>query len=160
MPGGGIGTYFLKLDGIAGESVDDKHKEEIELVSFTWGVTRASAGGAGRAAGKAQIKQFEFVMRVNKASPALFLAVVSGKHLKEASLTVGRGAKAAFEWLKIKFSDVLITSWEQTGDADPPHELVAFDFARVELQVTPQTASGAPGAPVKAGWDIKKNVKI
>jgi type VI secretion system secreted protein Hcp len=163
MPGGGIGTYFLKLDGIAGESSDDKHKEEIELVSFSWGVNvaRSSTGAAsGRASGKAQIKQFEFVMRVNKASPALFLAVVSGKHLKEASLTVGRGAKAAYEWLKIKFSDVLITSWEQTGDAEAPHELVAFDFARVELEVTPQTARGAAGTAAKAGWDLKKNLKI
>jgi type VI secretion system secreted protein Hcp len=161
MPGGGIGTYFLKLDGIAGESTDAKHKDEIELVSFSWGVAQAVSGGAsGRGAGKAQLKQFEFLVRVSKASPALFLAAVSGRHLKDASLSVRRSTKAAFDWLKVKFSDVLITSYEQAGDEEAPHELVAFDFARVELQVTPQAPRGAAGTPVSAGWDLSKNLKI
>ena len=162
MPGS-IGDYFLKLDGIAGESTDAKHKDEIELVSFSWGVTESAAqgSGGGGGAGKAQFKEFEFLMPVNKASAAVFLAVAGGKHLKEATLSVRRSSKAAFDWLKIKFTDVLITSYEQVGDdQEAPHELVAFDFARVELQVTPQTGRGAPGAPVTAGWDLKKNVKI
>jgi type VI secretion system secreted protein Hcp len=161
MPGGGIGTYFLKLDGIAGESTNVKHKEAIELVSFSWGVTQAVAGGAsGRGAGKAQFKHFEFLTRVSKASPALFLAAVSGRHLKDASLSVTRGAKAAVEWVKIKFSDVLITSYEQAGDEEEPHELVAFDFRKIELQVTPQSPRGAAGTPVSSGWDLTKNLKI
>jgi type VI secretion system secreted protein Hcp len=163
MPGSILETFFIKLDGIVGESVDSKHKEQIELVSFSWGATQTGRGpgGGGGGAGKAQIKEFEFLMRVNKASPQVFLALVSGRHLKEASLSVTRGAaKAAFDWLKIKFTDVLITSYEQAGDEDPPHELVAFDFARVEMTVTPQTAKGGPGTPVTVGWDLKKNAKL
>jgi type VI secretion system secreted protein Hcp len=163
MPGSIMGTYFLKIDGIAGESTEAKHKEQIELVSFSWGATQTArgSGGGGGGAGKAQIKQFEFLMRVNKASPQLFLAVVSGRHLKEASLSVTRGAaKAAFDWLKIKFTDVLITSYEQAAEEDPPHELVAFDFAKVEMTVTPQTSKGGPGTPVTVGWDLTKNLKI
>jgi type VI secretion system secreted protein Hcp len=162
MPGGGIGTFFLKLDGIAGESTDLKHKEEIELVSFSWGLERTVAGhaGGGGGAGKAQLKEFEFLMRVNKASPALFLAAASGKHLKDATLSVRRGTKAAFDWLKVKFSDVLITSYEQLGDEEGAHEIVAFDFAKVELQVTPQTARGGAAATVTAGWDLARNVKL
>jgi type VI secretion system secreted protein Hcp len=163
MPGSINPTYFLKLDGIAGESADAKHKEQIELVSFTWGATQTvrAPGGGGGGAGKAQLKQFEFLMRVNKASPQVFLAVMSGRHLKEASLSITRGAaKAALDWLKIKFSDVLITSYEQAGDEDGPHELVAFDFAKVELSVTPQTGPGGQVTPVTAGWDVAKNVKL
>ncbi len=160
MPGGGIGTYFLKLDGIAGESTDAKHKDELELVSFSWGVTQAVSGASGRGAGKAQVKQFEFLVRVSKASPALFLAAVSGQQIKWAGLHVRRGTKAALDWLKVKFSDVLITSYEQAGNEEAPHELVAFDFRKVELQVTPQTPRGAAGTPASAGWDLTKNLKI
>ena len=96
MPGGGVGTFFLKLDGIAGESTDLKHKEAIELVSFNWGLERSGRClGRRRRSGKAQLKEFELLMRVNKASPALFLAAASGKHLKDATLSVSRGTKAA-----------------------------------------------------------------
>ena len=160
MPGS-VNDYFLKLDGIAGESTDAKHKGEIELVSFSWGVSQSAAGGSGGGAGKSRLKQFEFLMRVNKASPAVFLAVASGMHLKEASLAVRRRSKAAFDWLKVKFSDVLITSYEQAGeDAEVPYERVAFDFAKVELEYKPQTARGAPGTAISAGWDLAKNLKI
>src|SRR5918912_3232360 len=108
--------YFLKIDGIPGESRDAKHKDEIELVSFSWGVAqagRASPAAGGGGAGRPQFKDFEFLMRVNKASPQLFLATVSGKHLKEASLSVRRSGKAQLEYLKIKFTDVIVTSYEQ-----------------------------------------------
>jgi type VI secretion system secreted protein Hcp len=162
MPGGGIPSYFLKIDGIAGESTDRQHKEEIELVSFSWGLERAASGGrgSGGGAGRAQLKQFQFQMRVNKASPAVFLACASGRHIKEATLSVSSRGKAAFDWLKVKLSDILITSYEQAGDdADPPHELVAFAFAKVEVQYT-QSARGAGATPITAGWDLSRNVKI
>jgi type VI secretion system secreted protein Hcp len=164
MPGGGVGTdYFLKLDGIAGESTDAKHKDELELVSFSWGLTQSGGGraGGGGGAGKAQFKDFQFLTRVSKASPVLFLAAASGRHLKDASLTVRRRSKAAVEFLKIKFTDVLITSFEQVGEnAEVPHELVAFDFGKLEVQYTPQSARGAGGTVIGAGWDLTRNLKI
>ena len=153
--------YFLKIDGIAGESVDQKHKDEIELVGFSWGVDAAGTGaaGSGGGAGRVKFKDFEFLMRVNKASPQLFLSAASGKHLKWATLTVR--AKAAFDWLKIKFTDVLVSSYDQVADAeDDPHEMVAFAFGQVELEYTPQSHAGAPGSPVRAGWNLKQNLKI
>ena len=162
MPGS-IPGYFLKIDGIAGESTDRNHKEEIELVSFSWGLTRQVVHGGGRSggeAGRVQLKQFQFEMRVNKASPAVFLACASGKHIKEATLSVSRRGKAAFDWLKVKFSDILISAYEQAGDdEDPPYELVAFDFAQVEIQYT-RSQRGAGATPIKAGWDLSRNRKI
>ena len=153
--------YFLKIDGIAGESLDDKHKDEIELVSFSWGAShegREEAGGSG--AGRARFQDFHFTMRVNKASPQLFLATVSGKHLKEATLSVRRAVKAHLEYLKIKFSDLLVTSFEEAGGGDVPEEMVGFAFGRIELEYRPQQATGALGGAVKAGWNLAKNAKI
>jgi type VI secretion system secreted protein Hcp len=155
--------YFLKIDGIAGESTDRQHKEEIELVSFSWGLTRQAphgGGGSGVGAGRAQLKEFQFLMRVNKASPAVFLAAASGRHIKDATLSVSRGGKQVFDWLRVKFRDILITSYEQAGDEeDPPHELVAFDFGQVEIQYS-QSARGAGATPITAGWDLARNKKI
>jgi type VI secretion system secreted protein Hcp len=154
-------AYFLKLDGISGESTDAKHKDEIELVSFSWGVTQpAIGGGSGRGAGRAQFKQFEFLMRVNKASPQLFLAAVSGKHIKEANLSVRRAAKMELEYLKIKFSEVLISSFEQVAGAEAPEETVAFNFARIAIEYTAQGPRGKPAETIRAGWDLSKNAKI
>jgi type VI secretion system secreted protein Hcp len=149
--------YFLKMDGIQGESRDAKHKDEIELVSFGWGVARGSGSGSGGGgSGRARFEPFHFTMRTNKASPQLFLATVSGKHIKEASLSVRRAGKQALEYLKIKFSDLIVNSFQEGGGQEPPEELIAFDYGRVEIEYSAQRAGGA----VKAGWDVKKNVKI
>lgn len=156
-----MADYFLKLDGISGESRDSKHKDEIELVSFSWGVSQSGQAGRGGGAGRAQFKSFEFLMKVNKASPQLFLACASGKHIKEASLSVRRAGKAALEYLKIKFTDVLVSSYHAAGSEDQaPHEMVAFDFGRIELAYTFQDARGRAGATIPAGWDLKANKKI
>ena len=158
-----VANYFLKIDGISGESTDAKHKDQIELVSFSWGVTQLTGGpaaGGGAGAGRAQFKAFEFLMRVNKASPQLFLASASGKHLKEAVLSVRRTGKLGLEYLKIKFSDILITSIEQQGGQEEVDEMIAFDFRAVETQYTPQDQRGTAGPAVTAGWDLSKNTKI
>ena len=155
-----MADYFLKLDGIPGESTDLKHKDEIELVSFSWGLTQSGSVGGGEGAGRGQFKSLEFVMRVSKASPQLFLACASGKHIKEATLSARRAAKATLEYLKIKFTDILVTSYAQAGDDEVPHETVAFDFARIELAYTPQQAEGAAAGAIEVGWDLKKNLKI
>ncbi len=154
--------YFLKLDGIQGESTDAKHKNEIELVSFTWGASQSGtgAGRTGGGAGKAEIRPFAFTMKANKASPHLFLAVCNGQHIKEANLTVRRAGKTQLEYLKIKFSDVLVSSYDQSAADDVPVEVVALNFGKIELQYSQQQATGGAGSPVKVGWDLKQNRKV
>src|SRR5258707_5440107 len=104
-----VASYFLKIDGVAGESLDAKHKGEIELESFSWGESQqgaaAASGGAG--AGKGQMHDFHFAMRMNKASPQLLLACASGQHLKSAILTRRRTRMGQQEFLASKFVDVL-----------------------------------------------------
>ena len=149
--------YFLKIDGIQGESRDAKHKGEIELVSFAWGVDVESGGGGGGGggSGRARFEPFHFTMLTNKASPQLFLATVTGKHLKEATLSVRRAGKQAVEYLKIKFSEVFVTSFHEEAGPEAPSELIAFDFGRIEIDYGSQR-----GGTEHAGWDVKKNVKI
>jgi type VI secretion system secreted protein Hcp len=153
-------NYFLKIDGIPGESQDAKHKGEIELASFSWGLMHVPGHGGG-GAGRAEFQDFLFTARVNKASPQLFLACASGKHIKEANLSVRRACKLQLEYLKIKFSDVLVTSFQEAaGGGDAPEESVGLAFARIDMEYRPQQSSGALGAAITAGWDLSKHAKV
>lgn len=151
--------YFLKIDGIAGESHDAQHRGWVQLASFNWGLTeRGKEPGGG--AGRATFRDFQIVKLVDKASPQLFLSCAGGKHIKEATLSVRRPAPQQLEYLKIKFSEVLVTSFEEAAGVDPPQETIGFTFGQIEMTYTPQDAGGAVGTPVPAGWDLSKNVKI
>ena len=156
-------AYFLKLDGIVGESKDARHPGEIELQSFSWGETEvgSGAGGGGAGAGKVQIEDLHVVMAESKASPPLFLACASGQHLKQAVLTGRKAGNAPVEFLVIKLTDVVVSSYRTGGSTDAvPDDQVSLNFAKIEIAFTGQQPDGKPDLPVKAGWDVKKNAKI
>ena len=159
-----MATYFLKIDGIAGESLDAKHKGEIELESFSWGETQQGAvtGSSGAGAGKVQMHDFHFVMRMNKASPQLLLACASGQHLKSAVLTGRRTGKDQQEFLVIKFADLLISSYQTGGVADQPFptDQVSFSFAQISVDYRAARPDGTLDAATHAGWDVKANKKV
>ena len=85
--------YYLKIDGIEGESSDDKHKGEMECISFTLGASQTGSGaaGGGSGAGKVEIHDMVFHKKVDKGSPKLFLAIASHKHHKTATLHCRKG---------------------------------------------------------------------
>jgi len=157
-------AYFLKLDGIAGESKDAKHPGEIELESFSWGETEtvgAGGGAGGGGAGKVQVEDLHVVMKESKASPLLFLACASGQHLKQAVLTGRKAGQAQVEFLVIKLTDVLVSSYHTGGGtAAAPDDQVSLNFAKIEFAFTGQQPDGKPDLPVKAGWDVKLNKKV
>ena len=155
--------FFLKIDGIQGESRDAKHKGEIDLESFSWGEaasTGAQAGGGG-GAGKVHMEDLHVVMKLNKASPLLFLACATGQHLKQAILTARKAGKAQLEFLVFKFTDLLVSSYHTSAGNDvEPTDQVAFNFSRIEMEYRPQSPDGSLAQPVKAGWDVKANKKV
>jgi type VI secretion system secreted protein Hcp len=165
MPGGlSPQTVFLKLDGIKGESQDAKHKNEIELASFSWGVGQSAApAGAGRGgAGKVQFTDLEVAGPVSRASPILFLACATGQHIKEGLLSVRKSGAKQVEYLKIKLTDILVTGYDQTrnDEDDRPLDVISFNFSKFEYSYYPQKADGSLDAPVTAGYDLKRNKKV
>jgi type VI secretion system secreted protein Hcp len=156
--------WFLKIDGIVGESTDVNHKDEIDVLSWSWGVTQTGGGavGAGAGAGKASFSDFQFVSRITKASPKLFLSCATGTHHKTAALSGVRTAAkgAASEFLKYKLTDVVITSDQYSGsEGDVPVEQFSLNYSKIEVTYTPQNPTGAAGTPVKAAFDVKANKK-
>ena len=154
--------YFLKIDGIPGESMDTKHKDEIQVRSYKFGEAQAGtmAFGGGGGAGKVQMRDFQFTMTVNKASPKLFLACATGDHIQTA-VFVGRkaGGKEQREFLKVVFTDVLVSSFETEGTESSgvlPTDVIALNFAAIEIEYKPQNADGTLGAAVKVKYDLKQ----
>ena len=157
--------YFLKIDGIQGESLDSKHKGEIELESFSWGETSAAPPHTGTDAGvgRVQIQDLHFVKHLDKASPTLMLACATGKHIKQAVLTARKAGKAQLEFLVFKFSDVLVSSYQTGGSAhadDLPTDQISFNFGKIEMEYRPQNPDGSLDQPVKGGWDVQHNQPV
>ena len=157
--------FFLRIDGIEGESTDSKHKGEIDVMSWSWGASNTGMAGVGggAGAGKATIQDLHFTTKLSKASPRLFLACASGQHLKQAKLSaVKAGAKQA-EFLTITLNEVLVTSY-QTGGSEAadivPMDQVSLNFANLRMEYRGQKADGSLDAPIVAGWDVKTNVKV
>jgi type VI secretion system secreted protein Hcp len=154
---------FLKLDGIKGESIDDKHREEIVLESFSWGEsnTGAHAIGTGAAAGKVSMQDFHFTSKVSKASPQLMLACATGQHIKSGQVTLRKTqSENQFEFLFYKFDTVVITSVQDAGATnDLPVEQVSFAFAKIEVDYKEQKADGSLGAAVSFSWNLAANRK-
>src|SRR5262245_1213752 len=148
--------YFLKIDGIPGESGDAKHKDEIQVLSFSFGESQAGtmAFGGGGGAGKVQMQDFHFMMNVNKASPKLFLTCATGEHIKNAVLTARKAGKDQQDYLKVTFTDLLVSSFQTNGDAHAnslPVDSISLNFAAIEVEYKIQNADGSlsPGAKVK-----------
>ena len=146
--------YFLKIDGIEGESRDDKHKDEIEIESFSWGETQTGtfAVGGGGGSGKISMQDFYFTMPVNKASPALFLACAQGDHIKNAILTCRKAGKDQQEFLKVTMNDVLVSSFQIGGAGGVvPTDQISLNFAKIEVEYQEQDATGKLVAQSRSG---------
>jgi type VI secretion system secreted protein Hcp len=152
---------FAKIGDIKGESLDSKHKDEIEILSWSWGVqqTGSMAHGGGGGEGKASFNDFNFTHHVDKASPVLLKACATGEHIKEATITVRKAGKGQQEFLILKMNDVLITSVNPSGSGDSAAtaESVAMQASKVDLEYKPQKADGSLDAGLHFKYDIKGN---
>lgn len=148
--------YFLKIDGIEGESADSKHKGEIEIASFSWGAVNAgqrASGGGG--AGKVSLQDFHFTAKTTAASPKLFLSCATGEHIKKATLTCRKAGGTQQEFLKIEFDDVLISSYQAGGaGGEVPTDSSSLNFAKIEFDYAVQRPDGSIGSVIKTGWDV------
>jgi type VI secretion system secreted protein Hcp len=142
--------YFLKIDGIDGESQDSKHKGEIELQSFSFGGSQSGTAAYGGGGG------------AGKASPKLFLSCCNGGPIKTATLVARKAGKDQQEYLKITMSDLLVSSYQSGGSAGDviPTDQVSINFSKIEIEYKEQKGDGSLGGATKAGWDLKKNMKV
>jgi type VI secretion system secreted protein Hcp len=154
---------FLQLDGIKGESKDSKHKDEIHIESFSWGMSQTGAHGAGGGggAGKVSVHDISITKFVDKSTCALMLSCANGKHIPKGLITVRKAGEKPLEYMKIKLTDILISGVQFAGHGgDQMTENVTLNLAKFEVEYQEQKADGSGVAGGQMGWDIKKNEKV
>jgi type VI secretion system secreted protein Hcp len=150
---------FAKIGVIKGESLDVKHKDEIEVLSWSWGVTQSGSvtHGAGGGAGKATFHDLNFTHHIDRASPLLMKSCATGEHIAEATISVRKAGTGQQDYLIIKMSDVIITGVAMSVVSDEPTtaENVTLQAAKVNLEYRAQKADGSLAAGLHFKFDIK-----
>jgi type VI secretion system secreted protein Hcp len=154
--------YLLEIDGIKGESNDEKHKETIEIESFSWGETQQGtfSTGLGGGAGKVQFQDVHFVSHVNKASPLIAKACATGQHIKKAVLYVRKAGGKQEDYYLITLEGALISSYQSGGHAASdsiPTDQFSINFAKIKYEYKPQDEKGGLSGAVPFSYDLKAN---
>ena len=151
---------FLKIEGIPGESRKDGHKDEIDILSFSFGASNPTsiAKGTGAGASQVNISSFNIMKMTDLSSTAFFLRCAKGEHIPEALVTLRKsGGTTPLEYLTYKFSKVYVDSiqWSGSGGGDDsPTESLSLAFEKVEIVYSSQNDDGTAKKTVGSGWDV------
>lgn len=160
---------YLKIDGIPGESTDDKHKDWVEIASYVHqmeqpaSATASTAGGA--TAERVQHGTFDIVHLLDKASPKLYEACCTGRHLKEVVVELCRAGGDKQKYMEIRLEQVVVSKVESTGSSKGelgfPSERISFNYGKIKWTYTQQKRSdGQGGGQVNSGWDLTANKAV
>jgi type VI secretion system secreted protein Hcp len=158
-------AIFLKIDGVVGESTDTPHRQEIDILAWSWGGTQSGTmrTGGGGGGGKVTTRDLALTKYVDKASTVLFRYLAEGRQFTQAKLTVRQaGGSSATEFLVITMKEVIVTSLSLggSGGQDRLTETIALNFAQFQVTYVPQDPAGGVQPPVTFGWDIGANHAI
>jgi type VI secretion system secreted protein Hcp len=151
--------YYLSIDGIPGESLDEDHRDWIEVLCFSWGASAAAgaATGSGSGAGKATVTDLFVSSVLSQASPQLFLAVMTGKHARTAVLEGVKqaGQERPVRFMRLSLEDVLVTSYQSGAAGETPFDAFSLAYGRISYSYWRQNADGTLGSEQVVRWDVK-----
>lgn len=155
-------NIHLKVDGIDGESADDKHSKEIDILAWSWGMSQTGTFhvGSGGGAGKVNIQDLSFTKYVDSASTKLLSACCTGEHIGSAVLTLTKaGGKEPLDFMKITLTDVLVSAVSTGGSQGEERytENVTLNFAKFKVEYFTQDSKGTGKAAGNASWNIAAN---
>ncbi|MER7070716.1 type VI secretion system tube protein Hcp [Terrabacter sp. NPDC000476] len=150
---------FMKFDGIEGGSQSKDHQGAVEVLSWDWGIsaTTSAPTGGGAGAGKARAHEFQIIHRYDLASPLLAASAATGKHLKEAILTVARPG-ADEDFVTVTMKDLVVTEVLVSGDEDELNEQVSLQPSWISIDYAEPGHGGGPtGRTSRFAWDVRSN---
>lgn len=154
---------FIKIGDVKGESRDKVHKEEIDVLAWSWGMSNSGSAhhGGGQGAGKVNVQDISITKYIDKSTPDLMLACCNGKHYPEAKLTVRKAGEKPLEYVVITMTDLIITavSTGGSGGEDRLTENVTLNFGKVKLDYKEQKQDGTAGATPTFTYNIAENTK-
>lgn len=154
---------FLKLDGVKGESADDDHKEQIDILDVHFALNQPGSGGygGGSGTGKVDFHDISFTKRFDLSSPTLMGLCANGKHIANGVCELRKAGEKPHLYLKIKMEDIIISSVTPSGlGSGDGMEHLTLNFAKITMDYTAQDKTGGKGANVTFGWDVKANKQI
>jgi type VI secretion system secreted protein Hcp len=150
---------FLFLDNVPGESADDKHKDWIEILSYTQTFRNSgSTAGGGGGAGKVTCGDITVLKGIDKSSPKLLEAVAKGDFVKQAKIDFtsvsGKGDRTYYF---VTVDEVQVLAVEQTDQPDDARivERVTLRGSKFSYEYTTQRADGSAGDKVRFAIDCK-----
>ena len=153
--------FYIKLEGIDGESKDSKHAKWVDALSWSYAVNQTSSmhSGGGGGTGKASFNDLSFVHYIDRASPTLMKYCASGKHIPKVTLSCCKSGDGSQEYMKVTLTDCIVTGIAPSGDPNDPRvmESVGLSYAKILVEVKEQNADGSMGATVEGQWDVKQN---
>lgn len=151
--------YFLKLDGIQGESTADGHKDEIQILSFSWGASNVSsvAGTGGSGAGKVDLSDLSIMIYFDKATPKFFKSVCAGTHIKTGTLTATKSGANNKPYLKVDLKELFVTSLQISASSEIPTVSVAFTYNEIKMDYSTQNEQGNITSTGPVTYDLKAN---
>ena len=153
---------FLKLYPIKGESLDSKHKDQIDIQSYSFGASQGGGwhSGTGGGKGKVDIQDMHFTHYVDAASSGLFQATTQGLHIDKAVFVVRKaGGKDALEYLKITLEEVLVSSVQCSSHSGDERLMESFslNFRKITYEYNTQTEKGGKGSGTPVTYDVAAN---
>lgn len=147
----------IKFDGVDGEATHKDHKNEIEVLSWNWGVAnRSQTAGGGSGKGKAEPHNFFFTKLYDKASPTLAKKCTQGVHFPTVTLTARKSGEGQKDFLKVIMKEVYINSIQPSGSMGGDIvESVEMSYGDIDFAYKPQDEKGGMGGDIKFGWNVK-----
>jgi type VI secretion system secreted protein Hcp len=139
---------FLKISGIKGEVPDFEHKDELEVLSWSWGASTGTAQTRRGPLPAACIQDVSLVKRIDAASPQLILNSVTGVVAAEAVLTMRRSGHPAFDPLTLKMTNVTVVSYQISGSGEWPTESFVLRFESMRGEYLRQKPDGSLDTPI------------
>jgi type VI secretion system secreted protein Hcp len=151
--------YFLKLDGIQGESQDSNHKDEIQIMSWSWGASQVSsvAGTGGSGAGKASLSDFSIMTNFDKATPKFFKSVCQGTHLKSGTMSAVKAGANGKPYLKVDFKELFVTHLQISASSEVPTVSISFSYNQIAIDYSTQNEQGNITSTGPVTYNTKEN---
>lgn len=151
-------NMWLKVDGCKGEAADEKHKDEMIVLNWTWGMHHPVAfRGGGHSGGETTVSELTISKYVDKASPNLMKYCLNAKSLPEVVLTARKRGEKPIDYIKIKMKSAVVVNVTASANGDAPMETISIAFEKVEVEYTPQKSDGSADGAVSMKWNIKEN---
>ena len=155
---------YLKISTIPGQSRDEAHKDWIEILSFSHGLSQSGTGavssGGARTAERCDHQDFSIAKMLDKATPPLALACSNGEHIPEVKIEICRASTDKGVYMEYVLTDVIVSSVSYSGSdgGGLPMENITFNYAKIKWTFTEYDDQGKKGGAIVKFWDLNSNV--